>query len=134
MRSTERLSTRTDTSDDAHRRVPAGIAAQVLEAIRARPRSVDELMADLRLSHSTCSARVNQLMRDGWIADYGVRSVTRSGRKAIVWEETIVAEPLPPSRATRAQLAQRIAKAQLAIASGCDMPTISRILGGEHHG
>lgn len=39
----------------------------------------------LRLSHQTCSARVNELKRDGRILDSGKRRPTVSGRKATVW-------------------------------------------------
>lgn len=108
MRSTERLATRTDTSDSSFDLAPRGVRARVLEAIRQRPRSVDELMHDLCLSHSTCSAAVNHLMRRNLVMDLGVRTTTRSGRTAIVWEENPGIPPNKKVEATRAQLLDRI--------------------------
>ena len=131
MRDTERLATRTETSDEAHAAVPNGAAARVLEAIRAMPRSTDELMTDLGMPHTTCSARVNQLMRSGHIADRGVRTMTRSNRKAIVWFATANPAPLEVERPTRAQLEDRIIRAIAAIAHRESDAVVVRILGGE---
>jgi uncharacterized protein YneF (UPF0154 family) len=85
MRQTENQSTRHETSDDALASISGTIAREVYRAIREQPRTVDELMQDMGLTHSTCSARVNQLMREGWIRDGGDRRFTRSLRDAIVW-------------------------------------------------
>lgn len=131
MRSTARLSTRTETSDAAHAAAPNGAAARVLEAIRAMPRSTDELMTDLGMPHTTCSARVNQLMRSGHIADRGVRTMTRANRKAIVWFATNTPAPLEVERPTRAQLEDRIIRAIGAI-NQCEFDAVVlRILRGE---
>lgn len=134
VRSTERLSTRTDTSDSAYAVAPSGAAAQCLAEIIARPRSVDELMADLRMSHSTCSAAVNRLMRLGWVYDAGVRTRTRAGRTAIVWMPQN--PPLPPrgGAPTRAELQRRISRAIALIergsTDGISLEEITSILKG----
>lgn len=110
-RKTERQSTRFTTSDDAFRRMPTGVGHQVLVAISSMPRTVDELMQDLELSHSTCSAAVNKLMREGYVEDGGTRRLTRSGRKAIVWVRTLIATDRSSEMPTRRQLAERIERA-----------------------
>jgi hypothetical protein len=45
----------------------------------------DELEVTLRLSHQTCSARINQARKRGMIRDSGRTRETRTGRQAIVW-------------------------------------------------
>lgn len=131
MRSTARLSTRTETSDAAHAAAPNGAAARVLEAIRLMPRCTDELMVDLGMPHTTCSARVNQLMRSGHIIDSGTRTITRSGRTAIVWFATHNPEPLGPARSTRAELEHRIRRSIDAINASESDAVVLRILRGE---
>ena len=131
MRSTARLSTRTETSDAAHAAAPNGAAARVLEAIRLMPRCTDELMVDLGMPHTTCSARVNQLMRSGHIIDSGTRTITRSGRTAIVWFATHNPEPLGPARSTRAELEHRIQRSIDAINRSESDAVVLRILRGE---
>jgi len=133
VRATERLSTRFDTSDDAFAAAPSGAAALVLEAIRNQPRTVDELMVDLSMSHSTCSAAVNKLMRQGWVSDSGIRAMTRAGRKAIVWEPNLVRSPIVVTRPTRKELETRVHKALLALAAKADASCVERILRGEPH-
>jgi len=121
MRITESLSTRHETSDEAFARTPSGVRARLLEAIRERPRTVDELMQDLHLTHSTASAAVNALMRMGLVQDLGVRAPTRSGRTAIVWEPSLASRGFaaPP---TRQELQERIdrACAMLRVHGGMD--------------
>lgn len=134
MRQTDSLATRQQTSDEAFAVAPTGAAAEVLEAIRERPRCVDELMVDLGMSHSTCSARVNQLMRDHWILDSGMRTITRSGRTAIIWQASAHtpkrSESMRSYRPTRAELEERIERALAAIESGCGASAIRQILKG----
>jgi len=127
MRQTEMLSTRPETSDEAFAAVPSGAAAEVLEAIRECPRTVDQLMADLNMGHATCSARVNQLMRDGWVFDSGMRSATRSGRTAIVWQASTRPRPIGRTAATRSELMRRIKDAAEAIDRG-DIESARRAL------
>jgi len=110
VRSTENQATRFSTSDAAYAVAPSGAAARCLEAIQAWPRSVDELMVDLNMSHSTCSASVNKLMRSGWIYDCGVRTTTRSKRKAIVWMARQDPKPIADIAPTRRELAIRVAE------------------------
>lgn len=45
----------------------------------------DEVQAALGLSHQNGSARVSELAKYGFVVDSGVRRVTRSGRKAVVY-------------------------------------------------
>lgn len=132
MRHTNRLSTRTDTSDSAFAAAPKGAAADILAALRDRPRSVDELMFDLDMSHSTASAAVNKLMRLGWVFDDGVRTITRNGRVAIVWIPRDIPVPIRDSAPTRAELLSRIVHAiQTIDRNHSDMRHLRRILTGE---
>ena len=119
MRATNRLSTRTDTSDASYARTPSGVRARVLEAIRERPRSCDELMVDLGLQHSTCSAAINALMRQRLVADLGVRTITRAGRTAIVWEVPPFIPPVAPAGPTRRELANRVELAVTMLRGRC---------------
>lgn len=105
---TQNQSTRTDTSDAAYKAAPGGAARLCLARIKDRPSSVDELMSELRLSHSTCSAAVNRLMREGWVYDVGMRTVTRAGREAIVWVARDEPKPIANERPTRAQLQMEV--------------------------
>lgn len=86
-RSTRRQITRWDTQDaawaDAEPRVGT-IAATLLESISAAPATCDELEVRHGLTHQTCSAAVNWLMRHGQVVAEGTRK-TRSGRAARVW-------------------------------------------------
>ena len=131
MRSTERLATRTETSDAAFAAAPTGAAAKVLEAIRFMPRSTDELMTDLSMMHATCSARVNQLMRSGHIEDRGVRTMTRTKRRAIVWFATDNPKPIASARPTRAQLEDRIVRAIAAIMESRSDAEVLMVLRGD---
>lgn len=132
MRSTVNQSTRQETSDESYRRRPTGCALRILEAIRREPRSVDELMRDLDLSHSTCSARVNELMRDRWIHDARIRTITASGRRAIVWVAG-AGDTAPKINATRAELESRIGRVISMIDGGCsDTAAIRLELAGGH--
>jgi hypothetical protein len=134
VRSTARLSTRTETSDSAYAVAPSGAAARCLAEILSRPRSVDELMVDLRMSHSTCSAAVNRLMRLGWVYDAGVRTKTRAGRTAIVWMPQDPPIPLREALPTRMELARRIKRAISLIergsTDGISLEEITSILKG----
>lgn len=132
MRPTENQSTRTDTSDAAFARIPRGAATLCLAALRETPRTVDELMLDLGLSHSTCSAAVNKLKRLGWVYDAGYRAVTRSEREAIVWLPRDQPIPIEQSHPTRRQLAERIERAIDAIDRNlADLTHVRQILSGD---
>jgi hypothetical protein len=56
----------------------------LLESIAASPATCDELEIRHGLTHQTCSASVNWLMKHGQIIADGIRK-TRSGRSARVW-------------------------------------------------
>jgi predicted transcriptional regulator len=136
MRQTENQSTRQETSDDALASISGTIAREVYRAIRDQPRTVDELMRDMGLTHSTCSARVNQLMRAGWIRDSGDRRFTRSLRDAIVWvacEQQLERDDRPGP--TRAEMHRRIMAALAVSESSTDrsesLERIAAILRGD---
>lgn len=132
MRKTRNQSTRHATSDAAYTAAPKGAASLCLEAIRQAPRSVDELMHDLSMSHSTCSAAVNRLLRLGWVYDAGFKTVTRTGREAIVWVARLVPVPIDDSRPTRRELERRIAAALSVIdRNHSDLTHLRRVLKGE---
>ena len=131
FRATERQATRTATADAAYAAMPRGMKGEVLAALREQPRSVDELMMDLRMSHQSCSASVNRLMRDGWVWDAGVRTVTRAGRSAIVWHVRDTPQPIRSAAPTRAELQERIDAAVAALGSNRAPVEIMEILKGE---
>jgi|LauGreDrversion4_2_1035121.scaffolds.fasta_scaffold00521_9 predicted Rossmann fold nucleotide-binding protein DprA/Smf involved in DNA uptake len=86
-RQTPGQATRWDTQDAAWESMQPRLNTinhRVLAAIVASPRTCDELEQDLALTHQTCSASVNNLMRRGLIVAEGYRK-TRSGRSARVW-------------------------------------------------
>lgn len=79
--------TRWSTQDEAWKLIQpslAGIGVRVFRSIQERPQTCDEVEITLGLTHQTCSASINKLMRDGVIISIGKRK-TRSGRAACVW-------------------------------------------------
>ena len=87
-RSTPRQATRWTTQDEAYRNAPNGVAARIVGSLRDDgPATCDELEQRLELTHQTASATVNALMRAGRVVANGSR-LTRSGRRARVWELT----------------------------------------------
>ena len=86
-RRTRRQETRWSTQDAAWSDIQPtadSIEGRVYQAIADRPSTCDELEDALGLTHQTCSARVNALMRRGLIVADGRRQ-TKSGRTARVW-------------------------------------------------
>ena len=66
------------------------------EIVLAGGLTVYQLTRLLNREHQTVSARVNDLMRKGWVVDSGIRRKTGSGRNAIVWKPSVAAmERLP---------------------------------------
>lgn len=61
---------------------------QVIDAFRALGGSAtcDEIEVATGLSHQTASARVRDLVKDGYLVDTGARRATRSGRSARVYQ------------------------------------------------
>jgi len=62
--------------------------AKVLDFIRARypdGATDDEMQEGLGLRHQSQTPRRNELARDGWIEDSGVKRSTGTGADAIVW-------------------------------------------------
>ena len=59
---------------------------QVYDQINDHPSTDDELEVALKLRHQTVTARRRELVLRGLVRDSGKRRVTRSGRKATVWE------------------------------------------------
>lgn len=45
----------------------------------------DEVEEKLSMRHQTASARIYELRERGLLCDSGVRRLTRSGRRAVVW-------------------------------------------------
>ena len=83
-RATRSQSTRWATQDEAFSQCATGVPARVLDAIRDTPGTCDELEIRLGLTHQSCSAAINRLMRDGRVIATDSRT-TRSGRRARVW-------------------------------------------------
>ena len=82
---TRRQATRWHTQDEAYRARPDGIAGRVVDSLRDDgPATCDEMEQRLQLTHQTCSAAINGLMRAGTIVADGSRP-TRSGRRARLW-------------------------------------------------
>jgi predicted ArsR family transcriptional regulator len=52
------------------------------------PDICDEIEHQLSLSHQTCSACIRGLVKQGILEDSGLKSLTRSGRRAIMWKLT----------------------------------------------
>jgi hypothetical protein len=66
------------------------LRAEVVEAIRVRPQTDDELEQTLGRMHQSVSATTNRLRADGWLEPVMIASVpltrkTRSGNDASVW-------------------------------------------------
>lgn len=62
---------------------------RILRFIERRPNlgaTVDDIEAASGLPHQTASARMNELMRGGWIVDSGHKRRTRNGGDAVVWK------------------------------------------------
>jgi hypothetical protein len=81
----------TDTSAQAAASIGdiSGLARTCFdEIVLAGGATCHQLTQVLGRPHQTVSARVNDLMRRGWIVDSGLRRPTASGRQAIVWRPT----------------------------------------------
>lgn len=78
-----------DTSTNALRSIDSiaqQVRARVLREIAAQGGlTCDEVEVALDMRHQTISPRVNELMKQGLIADSGLRRKTRSGHEAAVW-------------------------------------------------
>jgi len=128
-RKTSRQSTRRDTSDAAFRASDlAAKRAVMLDLIRQRPRTCDEIVA-IGFAHQSASAAINYLMRQGHIVPSGEKRKTRMGRRAIVWRHEENPKPLVRTRPTRRELEQRVTAALDYI--GDADASLSAILRGE---
>jgi hypothetical protein len=106
-RQTPRQTTRWDTQDEAWSEAKErvkGIAAELLATLTTQPMTCDQLEMRHGLTHQTCSASVNWLMRHGKIVRDGYGR-TRSNRRAIVWRVAQPGEAIRPP-ATRKRIAQ----------------------------
>jgi hypothetical protein len=80
-----------DTRLQAHRAIQPHLSRLqwvVFEAFRIYRHeglTTQQCEAVTGLEHTTCSARVNELVRDGRLVDSGERRKTRSGRSAVVY-------------------------------------------------
>jgi Asp-tRNA(Asn)/Glu-tRNA(Gln) amidotransferase A subunit family amidase len=81
-----------DTSKEAAQRIEpetGKLRLGVLSELQVRGSTgatCDELEQALHLSHQTASARVREMSLKGTVKDSGQRRLTRSGRRAIVWQ------------------------------------------------
>lgn len=65
----------------------SGLRKKILDLIRdGGGFTCDEVERIFRIRHQSASARIRELVQDGWIEDSGESRKTRSGRKAIVWK------------------------------------------------
>ena len=78
-----------ETSEEAAKSIkPSSLRSKVASMLRLRGifgSTDDELEVSLGLRHQTVSARRRELVLLGKAKDSGVKRVTRSGRKAVVW-------------------------------------------------
>lgn len=58
---------------------------KVLNAIAYKPRTDEELQADLRMNANSERPRRVELVEGGWIKDSGLRRPTAAGGESIVW-------------------------------------------------
>lgn len=104
FRRSRRQRTRWDTQDaawaDAQPR-QGTICAEVLDIIKASPRTCDEVEEFTGKPHQTISAAINALMRDGLIRAIDKRP-TRSGRQANVWQAMLPEDRQPQMAAAPA--------------------------------
>jgi hypothetical protein len=56
----------------------------IWRALKAKPRTADEIATDLKLVLNTARARMSELLKRGWIARTGERRATGAGRAADV--------------------------------------------------
>jgi hypothetical protein len=107
-RRTRKQETRWETQDLAFESAVASrptVALMLLQSIRECPSTCDELEQRHGLTHQTCSAAVNWLMRRNLIVTEG-RRATRSNRLARVWRESMPSETNGSTRRdVRAELA-----------------------------
>ncbi len=81
----------TDTSiaaDESVSRLLKGLRLEVWRWFQTKPdgATCDAAEQALDLKHQTCSARVRELAKAGWLVDTGRRAPTSSGRPARVYE------------------------------------------------
>ena len=87
-----------DTSEqaaDSIRPTRAGMKMTVWRAVYDAPDGLtcDECEVITELVHQTCSARIRELVLDGFVYDSGRRRPTRSGRSARIYLSRV--RPLP---------------------------------------
>lgn len=73
-----------DSMGPDKRALKAAIHLQILGR-RDQGATCEEMEIAMRLRHQTCSARINELMKEDKIVDSGKRRINTSGRAAIVW-------------------------------------------------
>jgi hypothetical protein len=62
------------------------LEARVFAVLARQPRTCDAVEAETGLPHQTVSARIRGLAQRDRVIDSGLRALTRSGRKAVVWK------------------------------------------------
>lgn len=84
-RSTKKQKTRWQTQDEAYLLSSKSMISYVYAVIKNKNHTCDEVEVIMQCTHQSISASINALMKAGKIHDSGVRRLTRSARKAIVW-------------------------------------------------
>jgi predicted ArsR family transcriptional regulator len=82
------------THPDFNRRFHASTRGRLLRLLRAGPRTVDELAAELRLTGNAVRQHLTGLERDGLVATLGVRRGGGAGKPATLYGIRDEAEPL----------------------------------------
>ena len=98
------------TSRDAYQSVDVThLRGKVLAMIkRLGGLTCDEAQVLLSMTHQSCSPCFTWLSKDGQIYDSGKRRVTRSGRKAIVWSESLFDTLFPDRKQTVSDLKDQV--------------------------
>jgi hypothetical protein len=99
-----------ETSRDAYESVDVSHQrGKVLAMIKRLGGSTcDEAQVLLSMPHQSCSPCFTWLSKDGQIYDSGQRRVTRSGRKAIVWSESLFDTLFPDRKQTVSDLKDQV--------------------------
>lgn len=115
-RRTRRQRTRWRTSDEAYSSAPLSAEERIVEYIKARPSSCDNVMLMLNIKHQTASPAINKLMRAGVLVVDG-STLTSGNRRAKIWKWCDCPVPIEtPNTPSRSSLIARIAELEARIA------------------
>ena len=71
---------------ESYKPVAKKVGEVVFNFIERKPMACFEIEQESGLTHQSVSARIRHLVLDGRVQDSGMKRVTPSGRKAIVWK------------------------------------------------